>query len=64
MCHPAYRPYLTPNNFPLFRHIKNKLRDQHFLTSEEAVDAFKLPIIYNRSEKKYFKILQTHAEVY
>jgi len=50
---------LAPNDFFLFPRIKNKLRDQHFSTSEEAVDAFKMHVLrryLNRSGKSVLKI--------
>ena len=45
MGHPAYSPDLAYNDFFLFPHIKNKLRGQRFLTSEEAVNAFKIHVL-------------------
>lgn len=41
MTHCPYSPDLSPNDFFLFRHIKNKMRGERFSSPEEAVEAFK-----------------------
>ncbi|GBP26946.1 hypothetical protein EVAR_95732_1 [Eumeta japonica] len=38
-------PDLAPNDFYLFRSVKNKLRGQHFSSREEAFDAFKMHVL-------------------
>lgn len=64
MSHPPYSPYLTTNDSFLFPHIKNKLRGQLFLISEEAVDALKkhvlkmLQLMWKKCFEDWFKQMQ------
>ncbi|GBP54882.1 Histone-lysine N-methyltransferase SETMAR [Eumeta japonica] len=44
-----YNPDLVPDDFYLLLSVKNKLRDQHFSSREEAVDAFKMHVLEDTS---------------
>ena len=43
MSHPPYSPALPTNDFFLLSYVK-KMRDQHFSTPKEAVDAFRMHV--------------------
>ena len=64
MIHPPYSPDLAPNYFFLFPYIKNKMRDQRFSTSEEAVDAFGMYVLeisqseWQKCFENWFKRMQ------
>lgn len=65
MGYPPYTPDLTPNDFFLLSHIKNKLRGQRFWTLEEQVDAFKTHVLklsqseWKKCIKNWFKRMQS-----
>ena len=69
MIHPPYSPDLSPNDIFLFPYVRNKMRGQRFSTPEEAVDAFRMPVLEIRQSEwqkcfdNWFKRMQKCMEL-
>ena len=69
MSHPPYSTDMAANDFFLFQYVKNKMKGQCFSTPEEAVDAFRMPVLaipqseWQKCFQNWFKRLQRYIDL-